>query len=326
MRLTTTHRWAAIAAVLLLVTGACGGDDDEPPAASSSSSEAPSTSDSGSAASSEATLATAEIVASEAAAGGTTTYAFDVPDDLTASATQFDLTNKGGEPHHAQLFELNPGASADDLKTKALANDIPGMLGLGTFAGGTGTTSPGKDSSTADAIVELVEGDYVMMCFLADGKGVPHFASGMFQPFSVGAATETAAQAPDAGTTVKAADFSFDLEKLPAAGVLEVKNVSKGQVHELNVFRLADGATQDDLLAYLSPPEPDSESSSEPAPATGPPPFTAVGGVQGLMPGASQLLSLELTSGTYVIACFVPDPVDGKPHADKGMIKTLTIA
>jgi hypothetical protein len=309
------------------VTGACGGDDDEPRAASSST-VAPSTSDP----KANVPLAEAEIIATEAVAGDTTTYGFDVPDDLTANATQFNLSNGGSEPHHAQLFELNPGSTADDLKTKALANDIPGMLGLGTFAGGTGTTSPGKESSSADAIVDLVAGDYVMMCFLADSKGVPHFASGMFQPFSVGVAPENAAAAPDAGTVVKAADFSFDLKALPPQGVLEVKNVSNGQVHELNVFRLADGATQDDLLAYLLPPDPDSEAGSatgsetETETATGPPPFTAVGGIQGLMPGSSQLLRLDLTSGSYVIACFVPDPVDGKPHADKGMVKTLTIA
>ena len=60
------------------------------------------------------------------------------------------------------------------------------------------------------------------------------------------------------------------------------------------------------------------------APA-GPPPFVAVGGMQGLSNGASGYLNLDFAAGNYVAICNIPDPATGKPHSALGMVHPFTV-
>lgn len=61
------------------------------------------------------------------------------------------------------------------------------------------------------------------------------------------------------------------------------------------------------------------------APA-GPPPFTFVGGMQGLMAGAHGWARLDLTRGDYALICFIPSPArEGKPHLALGMARAFTV-
>ncbi len=43
----------------------------------------------------------------------------------------------------------------------------------------------------------------------------------------------------------------------------------------------------------------------------GPPPFEPVGGMQGLSVGGSGYLELDLSPGSYIASCDIPDPVSG---------------
>jgi hypothetical protein len=56
-----------------------------------------------------------------------------------------------------------------------------------------------------------------------------------------------------------------------------------------------------------------------------PPPTTAVGGVQALLPGGKQALDLDLDPGRYVVLCEIPSPSDRIPHHEKGMFKEVTV-
>jgi hypothetical protein len=78
----------------------------------------------------------------------------------------------------------------------------------------------------------------------------------------------------------------------------------------MEVARLDDGATVGHVARALE--------RREPLPAT------PVGGMQGLLPGASQHLQLALDPGRYVVVCEVPSP-DGAPHHAKGMIEEITV-
>ena len=78
----------------------------------------------------------------------------------------------------------------------------------------------------------------------------------------------------------------------------------------MEVARLDEGSTVDDVARAL-------ERGDQP-------PSTPIGGMQGLLPGASQRLQLDLDPGRYVVICEVPSP-DGTPHHAKGMIEEVTI-
>lgn len=290
-------------AVLPLVLTACGNDDDGGTDATSTTQEASGT---------DVPVATVGAIETTAD-DGTRTYAFEVPDGLTAGPVQLSLVNGGEELHHAQVFEIGADKTFDDV-TAALAESEAALFGVGTFVGGTGPTSPFGGESTADSIPTLGEGSYVMLCFLPDAEGVPHLANGMVTPFDVGPAAGDAAEIPEADATITMVDFDFEVDTIPAEGTVTVVNEADEQIHEAGFIRLEEGATQADVEALLA-----GEA------AEGPPPFAAVGGMQAVMPGASQALDLDLEPGEYVLVCAIPDPADGVSHVEKGMIRTITI-
>jgi hypothetical protein len=81
----------------------------------------------------------------------------------------------------------------------------------------------------------------------------------------------------------------------------------------LNILRLAPGATLDDMRAW------------EANPIT-PPPFEAVGGMNGLNRGVDGFMTVDLQPGAYVAICHIPDPGSGVPHSHLGMVRAFSVA
>lgn len=315
---TVSRRWGAVVVALMVsVTGiaACGDDDDDAAVDDTTSTTVDGTGDDDAVEGDPVSIPIVTITASQVAGDdGTTAYSFEIEDGLTAGPTQINLKNDGTEPHHAQIFSLNDDATMDQFGEALAAGDIGAMLQLGAFVGGTGTADPGSES-VADALVELAEGEYVLLCFVEDANGAPHLAFGMVEPFSVGAADGAVAEMPTPDATVNMVDFGFDTTELPSNGVLEIVNASDSQLHEMNMLKFQDGAGVDDATAFFS------------GPPTGPPPFAGVGGMQAVMPQGSSFLVLEdLEPGDYGLICLIPDPADGVPHAQKGMLTPATVA
>jgi hypothetical protein len=92
--------------------------------------------------------------------------------------------------------------------------------------------------------------------------------------------------------------------------MLQLSNTSSAEPHEMIVARLDEGADVEDVRAALD--------------AGARPPATSVGGMQALLPGATQRLQLDLDPGRYVLVCEVPSP-DGTPHRAKGMLHEVTV-
>jgi hypothetical protein len=108
---------------------------------------------------------------------GEAAYAFNLPGRVPPGPTRISLVNNGDEPHHAQLFKLKRGASADDLAGAFAGGDPAAALRHGTPEGGTGLVGPGG-TSRADAIVDLTEGRHVVICLVEGPDGVPHLHEG----------------------------------------------------------------------------------------------------------------------------------------------------
>ena len=138
----------------------------------------------------------------------------------------------------------------------------------------------------------------------------------MIMPVTVsdsGDSTTTAAM-PPTDTTITFDDFAFEMPDTLSAGHHDIEVVNVGQQpHEMSVLRLADGATADDVNAFFM------------GQTAGPPPFADFGGMQGIMPGTTAVLSLNLEPGTYFASCMIPDPASGESHLALGMGQIFTV-
>lgn len=241
---------------------------------------------------------------------GAAAYAFKLPERVPPGPTRISLTNDGDEPHHAQLFKLHRDATVDDLAAALATGDPAAPLEHSSLEGGTALVSPGQ-TSRADAIVELTEGRYVVICVVEGPDGVPHLAHGMLRQFEVSGQAADPAKPATADAEVQLLDYGFRLPDTIAANtLLEVTNVAAMEPHEMIVARLHDGA--------------EAEQVGDTIAAGTRPPATFVGGVQAILPRASQRLQLDLEPGAYAVLCGIPSP-DRTPHFAKGMIQEVTI-
>jgi uncharacterized cupredoxin-like copper-binding protein len=246
-------------------------------------------------------------------AGASDELRFDLPAEVPAGATRFSLANEGGQAHHAQVLRLAEGTDVGDVETALAEGGPPAVLDVGTFDGGTGLVTPGE-TSQADAVLDLEPGAYVLLCFVPDADGVPHAAQGMLRPFQVvtgSSPPDDADDPPDTDADVELVDYRFDLPpRIDGSSDLGVSNGSSSEPHELLVTRLDEGATVDDVTDALD--------DRRPMPAVG------LGGMQAILPGASERLRLDLAPGRYVVLCAIPSP-DGTPHYRAGMVEEVTV-
>ena len=57
----------------------------------------------------------------------------------------------------------------------------------------------------------------------------------------------------------------------------------------------------------------------------GPPPAKPIGGISGMMKGATVYVPVNLEPGEYGMYCFLPDAKDGKLHVEHGMMRQFTV-
>jgi uncharacterized cupredoxin-like copper-binding protein len=121
------------------------------------------------------------------------------------------------------------------------------------------------------------------------------------------------AQAKPNEVTITAHDYRFDGPDSIPAGVTTIKLVNQGtELHHLQMVRLEEGKTMQDVLAALA--------------AGGPPPswVSLVGGPNAVVPGKSNSVVQALVPGHYGFLCVIPG-LDGVPHVMKGMEAALTV-
>lgn len=237
-------------------------------------------------------------------------FSFTVPETISAGWVRIILKNSGTEPHHIQFLRLNDGVTADQFM-EALNQAVGPALAMVTEVGGVAPIHPG---GSASAVLNLPVGDYVVLCLIpSPSDQTPHHAKGMFKSLKVEAGTSVAAE-PPADLTIHLKDFQFDMPDSLSTGALTVEVINDGpESHEFNIHRLEDGKTADDVLKFLNG-------------AGGPPPFTPVGGLNGLGIGLKGYAELNLEPGTYIAICMIPSPkAEGHPHFTLGMIKQFTV-
>ncbi len=253
----------------------------------------------------------------------------EVPEQLEAGFTTFTEQNdeaeaaEAGPGYSLTLVRLNEGVTLEvytpvyEAVDQAFATGgdtvaaINAALELSEIWGEAGGVIGGVQSLN----VVLEEGNFVLIGnFAAEEGAVPE---NTYQPFEVVAAAE-AAPAPEADVTVQMVDFAFALPPGIAGGEQTWEVVNPGQqIHHMVLWKLNEGATMDDLNAFMQNPE-----------AGGPPPFEDAGYAGVLSAGRSEYVNLDLTPGTYVAICFMPDHLGdatGQPHFLLGMMQSFVI-
>ena len=235
-------------------------------------------------------------------------YTYDLPKQVAAGVVRISLMSDGKEPHHAQLARLNDDVTQEQFLA-ALQEGEGAMFPLVSFAGGPAPIDAGGNQTV---LMELTAGNYVVLCFVPAADGLPHVAKGMIGFFEV-VAGENKTAVPTADAGVELLDFSFKLPEAVKAGKQIWSVTNKGQqLHEIILMKLSTGKTIDVVMAWVMQP-------------AGPPPFMNVGGFQGINPGATGWMELDLAAGEYIAICHIPDPATGKAHEQLGMVLPFTV-
>lgn len=238
-------------------------------------------------------------------------YSFTGPDQVTGDVVAIHLTNAGTQAHHLSLARIDAGHTMADFLAALAADNGSAIPAWSHWAGGAGPFMPGQ---SGDTVVLLTPGTYVMVCFVPDMQGVPHFMHGMAKQVVVTAPSGSPPAEPTADVHLSEAEFGFTFDHTPTAGHHTVRVDNKGgQVHEAVLAKLNPGATGQQFVAAFGPN------------ATGPPPGMFVGGLPQQDPGSHGYFTADFTTGHYVLLCFVTDPATGAPHFAMGMMKEFDV-
>lgn len=242
-------------------------------------------------------------------------YTIDVPDVVPSGLVEVHGLNEGEITHQAVFARLSEGQSAAEY-VEAFMDDAAGNLDASDLRGGVQLVRPAAEQTVT---VDLEPGRYVVLCTLPGPEaGENHLSHGMWEEFTVEGAMSNVSNRVDLIPTngrIELIDWAFGVpDTLRSGDVYTVVN-SGTQAHEIGMAELADGATRDDVIAFLTGQ----------APVDAPPPIDDLSGVGFLSPGESQTLPIDVPPGRYVFVCYIPDPNDGLPHFMKGMISVVDV-
>ncbi len=236
------------------------------------------------------------------------TVKYTVPRSTAGGLVTVELTNRAKAPHGAQLVRLEGNHTA----TQALAviqgnsNRTPDWL---RAEGGVGTVPPGQSQS---ATVNLPPGRYTVV---DAGPG----SSGAHADLRV--TSGKAGSLPSAPASVVAAEAGRDRYRWDVSGLkagqnrLVFKSEGKEALHLAIAVRIKGNPSlariEKDLASNGPPPSYADLQSAE---------TTAV-----LDGGKSEVTTLTLPKGQYVLFCPLADRDGGKPHSSEGLLKKVTI-
>lgn len=246
---------------------------------------------------------------------GTVTYVardhgFSGPESIPAGLTAVEIVNHGQDAHQIQFIKLPGGKTAADFSAEITADPtrLPSWV---QRRGGPNAVVPG---ARATAIIDLEPGDYVLICGIPDGRGVPHVALGMLKPLRVVAAAPRKLKAPQADLTITLMDFAFELSRPITAGAKTIHVLNTGtQPHEVVVVQLAPGASITDFAESFVPGVPVLQAGKP------------IGGIVGLERGLEGFFRMDFPPGTYGLICFLPDITRGAPHFSRGMMMDFAV-
>jgi len=241
---------------------------------------------------------------------------FEAPATVAAGLRHIVFENRGREIHEAMLVKLPEGPEGMTAADYVAAVKKGALFPEGAIdASGPGLHSPGE---TTELWRRIDPGSYVLICW--------NF--GHSRTHGVHAFTAVDRRAPDdtppkVDVVVKLVDYAFELSRPLRPGTQVLRFETAGpSMHEADIFRLNDGKSASDLLAWR-----DQRNPVAAAPAV------ALGGVLDSHDLARPVwIRRTFTPGRYVLLCQMPMNMSAKAgtaftnHADAGMVHSFEIA
>jgi hypothetical protein len=238
-----------------------------------------------------------------------------LPSSVGAGLVSFRLKNSGTTAHDAQLIRVTGDRDREDVIRffRSLSEPNARIPSWVRGGGGARAIPPGD---TVRVEQRLTEGDWFLVDpdFLEQGGVVPFIVTSGGSP----------AKLPDTESRIIARDFSFTPRQLrPGGRTVRFENRGR-EMHEVVALPVVAGRTFEDVKAYLSSPPPLPGAA---ATSTNVAPVDRANAVA--LPlidrGVSLVTDLRLSSGTWVLACFVRDRAGGPPHIAKGMLAEIKV-
>lgn len=229
---------------------------------------------------------------------------------INNSNADFDLT----------FAKLREGATLADLSAADQAlmassegegsGDAGSLMGkLVSLADLIGGVHSGAQTQSS-AYLKLEPGSYVINASTGGG-GDP------YKPFyrELTVTEGASAEAPSADFSLHMMDFHFDFPETMAAGeqLWQISDTGS-EPHMALVWKLAEGKTAEDVTTWMTD-------------FAGEPPVEFDGGtfIQGISAGQTFYMPVNLSPGTYVAVCPLPNLGTGAPHFIDGMIDTFKV-
>lgn len=241
-------------------------------------------------------------------------FGFKQPTSFSAGLVNLSFRNSSrNEAHQINIAKLHDGVSYARFEASLKdPSKLDQTLQLVDFYGGANVIDPGMREQVT---LKLDPGNYEAICFIAGADGIPHFAKGMIQRFTVQPSFFGSFHAdPGYDASVQLTEFKFAglPSTLPANKPFHLKLTNTGGLpHEMAVLQLGPNVTEQQVVAFLS-----GKTNKQPA-------FADIGGIGALSPGKSGWLTLSLPRGVYMVLCYIPAPKI--PHFMEGMVQTIKV-
>lgn len=298
----------AAAAAAALVLAGCGSDDSSTttsPAASTvvtattvdaSASTVVTTTDAGTtpASSTTATSGSDAEATANAVTIETPGMSFVVSGSLRPGVATITLRNDDTVAHMMSIARLKEGVTLDQVRDALAENEEDAVTSLLADDPATaiyGTPAPvGAGESTTVTAQDLPAGTYLLACFFTTADGTPHAAQGMIGTLDVSGDTFTAS--PETAGTITLRDDGADLpDTFSGRGTYLVTNAGTTP-HSISFARLDAATTLEAYYQHVGAAENGGGTIDGGGGAL-------VGGVDGLLPGQSAYLTLDLSPGHY---------------------------
>jgi hypothetical protein len=217
------------------------------------------------------------------------------------------LRNEGKGSGDLQLIwvegDHSPEEVVDAFREVRAGKAFPEWFLVG---GGVGTTQAGQTQTVTQV---FKPGTYYAFNTEAS-RAIPHPD---FVP-ETEVSGEASEETVDADETISAFEYGFEAEELPSGPTEVVFDNTGAQPHHLLASPLVGDATADDVERFFR-----TEKGKLPLEAKGSQSTAVVEG------GESQVITLDLEPGRYVLYCFISDRTGGPPHVVKGMVDEVDV-
>lgn len=226
---------------------------------------------------------------------------FTAPKSAETGPAEIKLVNGSKKEGELQLLRVESKRTnqeiANGLKKAIEGKPLPGWFFAG---GGVGPVPPGEIGT----VTQILEpGTYY--AYNAESGSVK-------TKFTVDG--EKSDERLEGDPTVEAIDYGFEVDELPVGRTEIAFDNTGAQPHHLLAAPLIGDSTAEDVENYFKTEKgkaPLDEKATQ---------STAV--IEG---GESQLVTLDLKPGRYVLFCFVTDRQGGPPHVLKGMVDEVEV-